>query len=598
MVTCIIRGLSSHLHTHSRLLKLAALPKLFQTACISVPQITMNTKPPNVLIYSNIASIQKELVSSLRMVLAANEYTIYPVTELQVKTKAWPESTVLFLVHGIIEKDLAEEFLDFFLHGGKLMSVCSNLQSFVRPCYQSVTSLVCETINLPCEKLEEFGILRNASKGYATTRDERLTTQDAVGSTFGTQMDDFFWNQTNNSSSIVSLTELKSGGRVVFSQVTFTESSCSLGSEEERKSKLNFYSDLLKSQFGIKISLAIPSDPLTHVNGFFLGNSQRKVDFLTNFDNPIKSGDISLQFCTERNDCLKPSLTMQPVLVHDSPEDFDAVEYYNHLKSTHVGQLVIYLPVASSSMTIISNAELCHGFVVIPRQQTNGKGRSKNQWLSPKGCAMFSLQMHVPLDSPLGQRLPLIQHLVAVGVVKAIRSMAGCNELDIRLKWPNDIYANRVTKIGGLIINSRLQSDQAIVNIGCGLNVNNSSPTICIDDLIKKFNVQNSTNYSCLKIEQTLALVFNEIEQIFDAIQCGEADIQHLYDLYYENWLHQDATVTVKTAKGSETTGVVTGIDEYGYLMVKTDNCTEPFSVHPDGNSFDMMKGLIIPKQF
>lgn len=37
------------------------------------------------------------------------------------------------------------------------------------------------------------------------------------------------------------------------------------------------------------------------------------------------------------------------------------------------------------------------------------------------------------------------------------------------------------------------------------------------------------------------------------------------------------------------------GIDEYGYLKVKlTGGGVEV--VQPDGNSFDMLKGLIIPK--
>lgn len=42
------------------------------------------------------------------------------------------------------------------------------------------------------------------------------------------------------------------------------------------------------------------------------------------------------------------------------------------------------------------------------------------QWLSPDGCALFSLQLHIPLSSPLGQRIPLLQHLVTVAIVNSI----------------------------------------------------------------------------------------------------------------------------------------------------------------------------------
>lgn len=38
---------------------------------------------------------------------------------------------------------------------------------------------------------------------------------------------------------------------------------------------------------------------------------------------------------------------------------------------------------------------------------------------------MFSLQLHIPLASPLGQRVSLVQHLVALAVVKSILKQPG-----------------------------------------------------------------------------------------------------------------------------------------------------------------------------
>ena len=38
----------------------------------------------------------------------------------------------------------------------------------------------------------------------------------------------------------------------------------------------------------------------------------------------------------------------------------------------------------------------------------------------------------------------------------------------------------------------------------------------------------------------------------------------------------------------------VVGLDNFGFLSVQTDEGT--ISVHPDGNSFDIMKNLIVPK--
>ena len=50
-----------------------------------------------------------------------------------------------------------------------------------------------------------------------------------------------------------------------------------------------------------------------------------------------------------------------------------------------------------------------------------------------------------------------------------------------------------------------------------------------------------------------------------------------------------------KNEDGSKMTGKIIGIDENGFLQVKTD--CGVISLHPDGNSFDILKGLIQPKQ-
>jgi len=51
--------------------------------------------------------------------------------------------------------------------------------------------------------------------------------------------------------------------------------------------------------------------------------------------------------------------------------------------------------------------------------------RGRNIWLSPMGCAMFTLQVHISKNSFLGGRIPLLQHVAAVAIISAIRSTAG-----------------------------------------------------------------------------------------------------------------------------------------------------------------------------
>jgi biotin-(acetyl-CoA carboxylase) ligase len=59
--------------------------------------------------------------------------------------------------------------------------------------------------------------------------------------------------------------------------------------------------------------------------------------------------------------------------------------------------------------------------VIIPNT-----GRGGNAWLSPNGCAMFSVHVRVPLVSTLGDRVAFIQHIMGLAVVLAVRQKSGC----------------------------------------------------------------------------------------------------------------------------------------------------------------------------
>lgn len=172
--------------------------------------------------------------------------------------------------------------------------------------------------------------------------------------------------------------------------------------------------------------------------------------------------------------------------------------------------------------------------------------------------------------------------------------------LDIRLKWPNDIYANGCIKLGGLIVNTELNATMAVCNVGVGFNFSNSNPTICLNDLVKAYNVNNNTNLPYLQYEQFFALVFNEIERLINEIQ-SSGDFSSFLLMYYRLWLHSDAEVTiVNPVANTPKLAKIIGIDDYGYLLVQPvskQQLQQPETVQPDGNSFDMLRGLISTKR-
>lgn len=81
------------------------------------------------------------------------------------------------------------------------------------------------------------------------------------------------------------------------------------------------------------------------------------------------------------------------------------------------------------------------GVVVIAKQQTTGRGRGGNTWISPYGCAMFSLHVRIPVMSRLGIRPPFLQHLMSLAVVDGVRSIPGYEVWDLtQWTFENGIY--------------------------------------------------------------------------------------------------------------------------------------------------------------
>lgn len=144
-------------------------------------------------------------------------------------------------------------------------------------------------------------------------------------------------------------------------------------------------------------------------------------------------------------------------------QPFDFKEYFYHLHTAQLGRTLLYTSVISSTQSLFTgNIDFCNalttdmGIVSVAGQQTSGKGeicqnidnsyqtvvftsihlaclsmyphtgRGGNVWLSPKGSMMFSTVLKFPSTSRLAQRLTLLQHLVAMAVVDAIRSFPNC----------------------------------------------------------------------------------------------------------------------------------------------------------------------------
>lgn len=105
--------------------------------------------------------------------------------------------------------------------------------------------------------------------------------------------------------------------------------------------------------------------------------------------------------------------------------------------------------------------------IVSAKNQTLGRGRRGNTWLSSQGMALFTflLKPEIKLDMKDYIKLPLI---AGISTLKALLSI---EENDYKFKWTNDIFL-KDKKLCGILIEK--VEDNFIV--GIGINVNNEIP--------------------------------------------------------------------------------------------------------------------------
>lgn len=93
--------------------------------------------------------------------------------------------------------------------------------------------------------------------------------------------------------------------------------------------------------------------------------------------------------------------------------------------------------------------------------------------------------------------------------------------------------------------------------------------------------------------EELLAKILALLHAIYGEFLAQQAGFSPFLERYYRYWLHSDQIVTL-SAHGVKAR--ITGIHPHsGFLEASTDDA-EKYELQPDGNSFDMMSGLISTK--
>lgn len=196
---------------------------------------------------------------------------------------------------------------------------------------------------------------------------------------------------------------------------------------------------------------------------------------------------------------------------------------------------------------------------IMARQQTAGRGRRGRAWTDPPGNFAATLVLRPQGGPGDAARLSFV---AALAVHDALRQLCG-PQLNVALKWPNDVLLNG-GKLSGILLES-IGAGASIQALAIGIGVNLAAvPDTVEPEATRPVSLQGETGLSVSPDDflSALAVAFDDwSRQMRDF---GFAPIRAA-------WLARAArlgeTITARTGT-TETTGRFEGIDDTGALIL------------------------------
>jgi BirA family biotin operon repressor/biotin-[acetyl-CoA-carboxylase] ligase len=203
-----------------------------------------------------------------------------------------------------------------------------------------------------------------------------------------------------------------------------------------------------------------------------------------------------------------------------------------------------------------------HGSVYLADEQLAGRGRGDHAWDSAAGEGLYVSVLLRPQIPAV--RLPLLPLAVGLAAAEAIRPTAG---LSVDLRWPNDLLVGP-RKVGGILVESKSSGgsvDFAVV--GVGINVHQlafdsdlATPATSLDlEAGRRVSRQDLLVFLLKSLER---------EALGLADPAAGSTIPARVELA-STWIRGRR---VEVHGPQACTGVTAGLDEHGFLRVRTED--------------------------
>lgn len=252
--------------------------------------------------------------------------------------------------------------------------------------------------------------------------------------------------------------------------------------------------------------------------------------------------------------------------------------------NTFFEKIIFFNNIESTNSELINN-EYSDRTLIYTYNQTKGRGRFDRNWITFKNKA---LALSILIKNP--NKISINEHFLLTGLlsITCIEFLAKEYNLKCRIKWPNDIYI-KDKKLAGILTETAYTGKnnfKIVSGIGININVNeeellkiNKKATSLLYELEKDINIDLFTRKFIKFLSSNFLDFFN------DAISKENIKKKWIYycdilnktvevkNIFFDNH-NFDNHNTVNNLE-SKFTGKVIGIDDEGFLIIKSKSKTQ-----------------------
>ncbi len=244
-------------------------------------------------------------------------------------------------------------------------------------------------------------------------------------------------------------------------------------------------------------------------------------------------------------------------------------EITKDLKTKLIGKRVYYFQEIDSTQNFaqqIAIEKKEDGTIVIAEKQTSGRGRLERKWTSPQGGIWFSLIIHPRFDVSTSTLVPI------AGAVALAKSIKTTLDIDVSVKWPNDITLNG-KKVAGMLVDASFQANNIeylILGIGINFDIDSKKMEKRLSKSPNFYGV-NSLRRSGDSTPPKILLKEFLVQFEKTLTQLNKGNKSKIVKEWVERSDKIGKKITINTSDG-KISGIFQGIDNDGALKLKSRN--------------------------